>query len=89
MEKLVQLFIEHKVEKRLFASFGDPNKESFDEEDLQKFLKSPEAKMVAESGVDPQKLKMFFIDAFDKAYDKLKKKSIVFFDKAIEISAKK
>ena len=87
MEKLIQLFIEQKVEKRLFASFGDPTKESFSEEDLRDFLKSLEMKMIIASGADLKKLKSFFIDAFDKAYAKLKKKQIAFIDKVIETIA--
>ena len=74
MKKLVQLFIEQKVEKRLFASFGSNKEKEVTDKDLEEILKEPEVKIILDSGVNLEELKTMYFEALDKAYAKLKEK---------------
>lgn len=84
MENLIRLFIEQKLEKRVFASFGGSTKEKkFTDDDIKKMLEEPEMKIIIESGADLEKLKEMYFAAFDKAFDKLKKKQEGHFQKIL------
>ncbi len=74
MKKLVQLFIEQKVEKRLFASFGSTKEKEVSEKQLEEMLQDPEVKIILESNVSLEELKGMYFEALDKAYTKLKQK---------------